>query len=110
MTLKEHIANGGKHYQRLHMGNDFWRFVLKGEDFWGHPIDAWQEEVQDIKDEKALVLCPKGVILGHDIMGVPTFNFGVMVIYPKLKNWEEHPEFKNFREMTKEEIFKDETV
>ncbi len=110
MTLREHIDNGEKHYQRQHMGTDFWRFVLKGEDFWGNSNETWKEETQDIKDGKALVLCPDGISVSQNIMGNPIINYGVLVIYPKFKNWKDNPKLKNFRELTKEEIFKNEVI
>ena len=103
MTLKEYIDNGGKYYQREHMGNYLWRFILKGLNHSGEPADWAKEEAQDIKDGKALVLCPKGVVLSQGIDGIPVASWGVRVCYPRFE-WQNEPRFKNFREMALEEI------
>lgn len=108
MTLKEHIEKGGKFYQRLHMGNDLFRFVLKGIDFWGNPNETFQQEAKDIKEGKTTVLCPKGYIISTDVTGSPVINWGVYVIYPKVVSWSDSPKLKNFREMTLEEILEKE--
>lgn len=105
MTLKEYIDRGGRYYQRTHMGNFLWRFILKGLDHSGNPADWAKEEAQDIKEGKALVLCPKGVFISNDLSGTPTVNWGVKVFYPKF-NWEDEPELKTFKEMSLEDILK----
>ena len=108
MTLKEYIEQGGRFYQRIHMGNDLFRFVLKGVDFQGNPHEAFQQEAKDIKEGKATVLCPKGPIISTDVMGNPNISWGVYVFYPKVDSWADEPKLKNFREMSLEEILEKE--
>jgi hypothetical protein len=107
MTLGEYIKQGGRYYQKLHMGNDLWNYVLKGINYSGEPSEDFKQEAQDIKEGKSLVLCPKGVIISQDVVGNPTVSWGVYVFYPKI-DWQKEPRLKNFREMTIEEILKKE--
>ena len=111
MTLGEYIKSGGRYYQRLHMGNDLWKYVLKGIKIGldEEPSEKFQQETQDIREGKALVLCPKGIVISQDVIGNPTAGWGVYVFYPRF-NWQKEPKLKDFREMTKKEIFKDEAV
>lgn len=108
MTLKEYRDSGGRCYQKLHMGNDLFRFVLKGIDYCGNVSEDFQQEAKDIKEGKALVLCPKGPYVTQGIDGNPMIGqWGVMVLYPKPKgnDWENFSNWgKLLRELTVEEI------
>jgi hypothetical protein len=108
MTLKEYRENGGRCYQKLHMGNDLFKFVLRGVDYWGNVSEDFQQETKDIKEGKALVVCPKGVYITQGVDGNPMVGqWGVRVIFPKPAHkeyWENHPSMKGLRELTVEEI------
>ena len=56
MTLGEYIKQGGRYYQKLHMGNDLWNYVLKGINYSGEPSEDFKQEAQDIKEGKSYLL------------------------------------------------------
>jgi hypothetical protein len=108
MTFKEYIAAGGRHYCRIHLGYDLFKYVLKGIDYNKEPSNTFKQESEDIKAGKALVLCPKGVYITHGIDGNPRIGqWGVRVIYPRLceEDWKKiHNWGKVLRELTVKEI------
>lgn len=95
MTLNEYINSGNEYYHRMHAKEDFWNYVIKGIGYDRKPSEIFQQEVQDIKDGKALVLCSK------DDCPKPI----VKVFYPKFKNWKKNTKLCDLRELTVEEIF-----
>lgn len=97
MTLNEYINSGGEYYHRVHDSEAFWNLIIKGLGYDRKPSDTSQQEVQDIKDGKALVLCPTD----KDAKQI------VRVFYPKFKGWKKNPKLSNYRELTVEEIFND---
>lgn len=97
MDIKEYIYTGGTYYYRSHSKEDFWNYVVKGLGYDNKPSEIFQQEVQDIKDGKALVL------YSGDEYPKPV----VKVFYPKFEGWEKNPKLEGFKELTVEEIFND---
>ncbi len=98
MDIKKYIYSGGTYYYRSHSKEDFWNYIVKGLGYDSKPSEIVQQELQDIKDGKALVLC------SGDDCPKPV----VKVFYPKFKGWKKNPNLEGFRELTVEEIFNDE--
>ena len=107
MTSKESAAVS-RHYCRLHLGDNLFKYVLRGINYLGEPSSTFQQESEDIKAGKALVLCPKGVYITYGINGNPMVGqWGVRVIYPRPcdEDWKNfHNWGKVLRELTVEEI------
>ena len=97
MDIKEYIYTGGTYYYRSHSKEDFWNYVVKGLGYDNKPSEIFQQEVQDIKDGKTLVL------YSGDEYPKPV----VKVFYPKFEGWEKNPKLEGFKELTVEEIFND---
>ena len=97
MDIKEYIYTGGTYYYRSHSKEDFWNYVVKGLGYDNKPSEIFQQEVQDIKDGKTLVL------YSGDEYPKPV----VRVFYPKFEGWEKNPKLEGFKELTVEEIFND---
>ena len=97
MTLNEYINTGNEYYHRTHAKEDFWNYVIKGIGYDRKPSEVFQQEVKDIKEGKALVLC------SGDDCPKPI----VKVFYPKFEGWMKNPRLSNFKELTLEEIFND---
>ena len=97
MTLNEYINSGGEYYHRVHESENFWNYVIKGLGYDRKPSEIFQQEIQDIKDGKALVLCPTN----------DNVKKMVEVFYPKFKGWKKNPKLSNYRELTLEKIFND---
>lgn len=97
MTLNEYINTGGEYYHRVHESENFWNYIVKGLGYDRKPSEVFQQEVQDIKDGKVLVLCPTDT----NVKKI------VEVFYPKFKGWKKNPRLSSFKELTLEEIFND---
>lgn len=82
-------------YQRRFIGKDFRDKILNGLNLLGEPAPWVEEMLQDMEQDKTLILAASGFKVGE--VGA-SYMVEIRVFYPKLKEeiWKNHKTLKHF--------------
>lgn len=90
-------------YQRRFIGKDFRDKILNGLNLLGEPAPWVEEMLQDMEQDKTLILVARGLKVGE--VGA-SYMAEIRVFYPKLKEeiWKNHKTLKHFTSYKLQEL------